>query len=267
MPRICASSLLLLLIAAMSLRAEDSELKQTALKSVQEYTIHPADKPDAQFQLVTEPLVRFATQNIDEGDILIWTRQGRPEVAAQVFQLDVGNNKIWLHEFQSLSSEPIVLERGGTPIWSPAEKGMTWNTLPADFAPGQTAPLRLTQMKQLARRFTGVEQSPGVENRVEDLKDFELRMKPKEVFRYASKESGTADGVVFYFAQEDRTDPELLLLIEAATVDGQPAWRFACAPLSCWSMQLNLDGKEAVSIPSRYLKSSPTEPYHIWGWN
>jgi hypothetical protein len=88
-------------------------------------------------------------------------------------------------------------------------------------------------------------------------------MKPREVFRYTSPDQGTIDGAVFYFSQTDRTDPELLLLIEADDAGG---WRYACAPLSCWSMRVMLDGKPALSIPSRYLKSQPGDTYHIWRW-
>lgn len=254
------------LLTSVHVQGQPTDLQEVALRSVKDYVIHPAASDETEFKLVTEPVVRFNIESIAEGDILIWTRNGRPEVAAQVFQHESGGNKIWLHEFQSLSSEPIVLKRGGQTLWSPDEKGMAWTTLPADFAPAESPVARLRQMKQLARRFTGNEQTPGTVGDVNNLKSFEMRMKPREIFRYASPENGTTDGVMFYFGQEDRADPELLLLIEAETANGKSGWRYACAPLTCWPMQVMLDGKEVVSAPNRFLKSAVNEPYHVWRW-
>jgi len=254
------------LIAALPLAAQENDLKQVALKSVQDYVIRPARESGAAFELVAEPIVRFTELKIDEGDVLIWTRDGRPEVAAQVFLFGDGANKIWLHEFQSLSSEPLVLQRGGRTLWEPSEKGVAWTRLPADFAPADSPAGRLTQMKRLARRFTGDEQTPGVTNDSENLKNFEMRMKPREVFRYASPGNGTTDGAVFSFVMENRADPELLLLIEAHVTDGQAGWRYAVAPLSCWPMQIMLDGEEIASIPNRLQKSTASQPYHVWVW-
>lgn len=242
-----------------------ADLKRVALESVEGYLIHPEGEPSVAFELVKEPVVRFTTSGIDEGDIFLWTREDRPEVAVQVFRLGTQDSYIWLHEFQSLGSGPLVLMQEGRAVWKPDSAGVTWQELSNTTVPVKSPSGRLTQMKALARRFTGQEQTPGVGNSPE-LKNFELRMKPREILRYDAPGQGVVDGVVFYFAQEDLSDPELLLLIEAFESEGKTGWRFACAPLSCWPMQVQLDGKEAVNIPNRYLASKETDPYHIWGW-
>jgi hypothetical protein len=252
------------LLASLPVVAQEKDLAETARKSVQDYVIRPAGDSAAAFDLVADPVVRFTEIRIDEGDVLIWTRKGRPEVAAQVFLWGDEPNKIWLHEFQSLSSEPIVLQRAGRTLWEPTEKGVAWTALPAEFAPAESPTVRLTQMKRLARRFTGNEQTPGVGGDAENLKEFEMRMKPREVFRYSSPDNGAVDGAMFSFVMENRADPELLLMIEADANGG--GWRYAYAPLSCWPMQILLDGEEIASFPNRLLKTTASQPYHVWEW-
>ena len=254
------------LLWALSGFSQDKDLKQVALKSLDGYVIHPAASDEVEFKLVPEPVVRFAVASIDEGDVFIWTRAGRPEVAAQICHFDFGGSGMWQHEFSSLSSEPIVLRKGSQTLWRPDVKGVTWTKLPADFTPADTPAARLTQMKSLARRFTGNEQTPGTSSDAKNLKNFEMRMKPKEMFRYESPENGTTDGAIFYFGQEERADPELLLLIEAEVTDGTPGWRYAVAPLTCWPLQVMLDGKEILSLPNLLNRTIYNEPYHNWRW-
>jgi hypothetical protein len=262
-PRICG----LILGLAAAAGAEEPDLKVLAVSSVANYQIRTSGETPRDLKLLTEPVIRFTTNSIDEGDVFLWTDAGRPAAAAQVFQLETEPGQhIWLHEFQSLAAGPLTLADDAQTLWSPASRGAEWKTLPADALPPASRPLRFTQMKQLARRFSATEQTPGLA-RGDEYLPFEMELKPREVYRYESPEQGVVDGAVFWLAKIGESDPELLLLIEAAKDEqGTMNWRYAAAPLSCWPMQLRLDEATVQDIPNRFLASKTDDPYHIWHW-
>ncbi|MBS0203342.1 MAG: hypothetical protein JSS49_10615 [Planctomycetes bacterium] len=216
-----------------------------------------------EFTRQEQPIIRFTTNGIDEGDIFLWTEQGRPALVGQVFRLKNVEDGLWLHEFQSLSRVPFTLRRAGNELWSPKTKGVEWHTLKTDLVPSESERIRLTQFKQLAREFTGAEQTPGISDGP-DLKNFGLTMKPREAFRYQSKPHDVLDGIIFWFTQEENTDPELLLLIEAVPNQKADSWRYALARLSCWPMQINHKGIRVADLPNLLNKTGKSDPYHIW---
>ena len=247
---------------------DDERLKETALRSVESYVISIPGEDDRSLELHREPVIRFTTDSIDEGDIFLWTDAGRPAVAVQVFRLEESPGQyLWLHEFQSLADGPLRLSSDGELLWHPEQGGLKWQMIPADSPPSTAAALRLSQMKQLARRFSASEQTPGLKTNTDQLTNFELELKPRQILRYKAPQHGTIDGAVFWMTKNGESDPELLLIIEA--FEGEQArsgWRYAAAPLTCWPVQLRLEDQQTVDIPNRYLSSLPTDPYHIWPW-
>jgi hypothetical protein len=85
----------------------------------------------------------------------LWTFKGRPAVVACIFSTHrPGDPLQFCHAFDSLLSEPIVVERGGQRIWYPARSGIEFPSVPDAPAPEQSAVARLRQMKSLAGQFT-----------------------------------------------------------------------------------------------------------------
>ena len=242
--------------------AAEPDLRAIALDSVKDYVIERAEGEALEFTRLEQPIIRFTTNGIDEGDIFLWTQQGRPALVGQVFRLKNVEGGLWLHEFQSLSSEPFILRRAGKELWSPKTEGVEWHILKTDLVPSEVDRVRLTQFKQLAREFTGAEQTPGISEG--DLKNFGLSMKPREAFRYQSKSHDVLDGIIFWFTQEDKTDPELLLMIEAVSNQKANSWRYALARLSCWPMQVDHKGTRVADLPNLLNKTGKSDPFHIW---
>ncbi len=251
------------LLASSVVSAAEPDLKAIALDSVKDYVVERPGTDGLEFTRVEHPIIRFTTTGIDEGDIFLWTEQGRPALVGQVFRLKNVEGGLWLHEFQSLSSEPFTLRRAGKEVWSPKTEGVEWRTLKTDLVPAELERVRLTQFKQLARDFTGVEQTPGISDG-QDLKNFGLTLKPREAYRYQSKSHDILDGIVFWYTQEENTDPELLLLIEAVSKEKVNSWRYALARLSCWPMQVDHKGIRIADLPNLLHKTSKSDPYHIW---
>ena len=88
-----------------------------------------------------------------------------------------------------------------------------------------------------------------------------LRRLPQPLSRYSSEEAGIVDGAVFALSQG--TDPEALLVIEAAEKDtGPDAWRHTLARMSSQSMRFYLDEQEVWSVEGYWRNPrSKTDAY------
>jgi len=81
------------------------------------------------------------------GVIAIWTRHGRPEAMASIFQW---NDDI-CHEFGSLSrSNKLVGRNKSDVIWSPKASGVDFRDVPDAPSPAADRTARLRQMKRIA---------------------------------------------------------------------------------------------------------------------
>lgn len=242
--------------------AEEPNLKAIAFDTVQNYVIEPAESR-GEIQRIEQPIIHFTTYGIDEGNIFLWTERGRPALAGQVFRLKNVEKGLWIHEFQSLRTKPFTLSRDGREIWKPKSAGIEWRTLTTDLIPSETERGRLTQFKQLARDFSGVQQTPGLDEG-SSTKEFVLTMKPREAYRYQSKANQILDGVMFYFTHEENRDPELLLLIEVASDATRNSWQFALARMSCWPMQVDYQGNRVADFPNVIDKTVPSDSFYVW---
>ncbi|MCI0359298.1 MAG: hypothetical protein L0211_12540, partial [Planctomycetaceae bacterium] len=154
------------------------------------------------------------------GDVFVWTREGRPEVVAAIF--DYRTNKWIDSELHMLAGGGTVGVRDDRIFWQPDKPGTRFQPIPAAAAPAATAAKRLSQMRSMAREFS-VER-----NHPEQGKD-SLRILSQPIFRYASPALDIVDGAMFVFVEG--TDPEAFLLIEA-TGKEKPTWQFAFARMN-----------------------------------
>jgi hypothetical protein len=135
-----------------------------------------------------------------------------------------------VHDCEAIGRNPIVARRQGTTqnLWYPRTTGVQFADIPGAPPVEVTASQRLRQLKSLAEQF----QSTMVGWKSDDTDREELRMLPRPLYRYETKEGPVIDGAVFGFVMG--TDPESLLLIEAVKEgdgkDGNKAkWQFAFA--------------------------------------
>ena len=112
--------------------------------------------------------------------------------------------------------------------------GRPWAPLPDAPAPAASKPRRLTQMRQLARRFQAGKLR---ESQEPDMQ----RLLPQPIYRYQNMEAKVVDGAVFTFVEA--TDPEALVLLEAVSDADGGQWRYAVARMTSSPTRFLLDGE------------------------
>jgi len=198
------------------------------------------------------PVLRWANipRTTEDGTLFIWTAQGRPEVALCIFIKEKHGPGIhYGTEFQSLSRQGLVVKRDGRRFWYPTTPGVEFRSVPDAPAPAETAKRRLSQMKMLARRFSGTAEGAG-----------SLRLLPQPVYRYESKAPDLLDGALFAFVFG--TDPELLLLLEAVPVHDRHEWQYAFARMYTGPLEARYGGKTVWRIP--VAPKGASHPYYIF---
>lgn len=207
---------------------------------------------------IEQPLLRWdnPVSNVPDGTLFLWTdRQARPVAIVQVF-IAAGTDDLWLHEFQSLLDGPFELRRTDQSVWKPGRAGIAWRPLPDSPAPVDSKAGRLTQMRQLAKRFSA-------EDDFEGKSRWELRLMPTPLHRYggADNDSTILDGGLFAYAHG--TDPEALLMLEARTSKSGPAWFYALAPMTGYALRIKDRGTEVWAIDARKPPFQREEPFFI----
>lgn len=245
-----ASLLLISLVSAAAIgRADDvpapaperSERLDYLTEKAKAMRVHPVDKPDALYRLQESPLFRWQNPiSGADGAIFVWTGGGRPTLLCKTHVND--KNQMYVRSFTSLSREPFVLT-GDTPArWNSPQAGTTPAKVSDVAPPAGTENARLVQMRGIARRYqiqsVWGEQQSG---------EWELRLLPTPMMRYASADAGVIDGAVFGFAQG--TNPEAVVVIEAVRGKEGDEWQSAPARLSGYAIRGSFDGEKILDTP------------------
>lgn len=205
---------------------------------------------DTPLEASGESVLKWSNPDVGRvyGNVYVWTRRGRPLVAASIYQ--------WFHPYQSLTIEltsltetPLQAQHDGRMVWDAQSEGLMWRDLPGD-APARSRTLRLIQMKRAVQRFEATldderTDQQGV-NRV-------LRPLATPIYRYPN--DAALDGALFAFVVG--TDPELLLLVEGA----DEAWRYGLARMNRDALSVMLDGALIERYEHLEKLSDPLRPY------
>ena len=200
-------------------------LHEVYLQEASDYDFYLDAQKRQALKLRREPVMCWTSQGDFNGEVYVWTHQGRAEVVGCIFSAPGGQNgRRILHEFHSLAPQPIVTgtDRGGSG-WQPQEAGVALEPIPEAPGPAGTEARRLTQMRDLARRYRA-----HVER---ENSNWELRLLPQPLYRYelTEKDSPIVDGAVFAYVWTAGTDPEVLLVIEARHTENGVSWYHAIA--------------------------------------
>jgi hypothetical protein len=142
--------------------------------------------------------------------------------------------------------------------WTPEKTQVEPNPFPGVAAPEAKEPLRMRQMKDLARRFAAHEFWDPDNSR------FEMRLLVQPVLRYRDPASRIHDGAVFVLAHG--TNPEVILLIEALgdTLEAS-RWHYSLARLGSAELHVALDGKEVwVQGRTPGVVGQSSDPYWLF---
>lgn len=237
---------------ARSREDESAQRLARMVKTAAEYEIVGGNELETAAEILREPLLRWSNplRESDDGALFLWTLDGRPAVAACVY--NVGDTVIE-HELQSLDSRPLRTTRRNMAVWTPARGGVEFKPVPGTpEAPAATPVRRLTQMRNIMREFTA-----GFGR---DQWRHELRLMPQPLYRYGTGEDELVDGALFAFAEG--TDPEILILLEArGTAKDSREWRYAVARMNMSDLDLKHAGEVVWRVAPWDRRLDPREPY------
>ena len=223
---------LLLLGAALSedppARQQDAKksawLHELYLREASAYEFYQDPAKRQKLELRREPVMRWSSDADYQGEVYVWSHRGRPGVVGCIFSAPQGDSaRRVMHEFHSLAPQPLVAgARGGTG-WLAQEPGITLQPVADAPEPADNEARRLTQMRELARRFSA--------HMASSESKWELRLLPQPIYRYerTDDDSPIVDGAVFAYVWTIGTDPEVLLVIEARRTDNGVYWQAAPA--------------------------------------
>ena len=184
-----------------------------------------------------EPLAALRWDNNERGSelglTLLYIGRGRAEAVCCIYP--------WtgqlVHDFGSLSRGPLEARRNGDVVWSPDKPGVEFRSIPDAGKPEETPAARLRQMKSLAGRFRA--RLLGWKGNNSDRQ--ELRMLPRQIYRYEKPTGTVTDGAVFAFVMG--VDPEALLLVETVSAQDGPRWEYAFVRRTSGELEGRLDDK------------------------
>src|SRR5579863_6525238 len=133
-------------------------------------------------EMQPEPVLRWpnAVRGTPEGATFVWTLDGRPEAIACIWQ-----NGSLSNAFHSLGDGKVIAQYGGRTVWHSEKPGLELKQVPKSPPPADSAIKRLSQMKDVARRFTC---------RLTEAKGEELRLLPRPLYRYKTDRPELFDG-------------------------------------------------------------------------
>ena len=214
-----------------------------------------------------EPI--FKWQNLTNqggqlGAIYVWTREGRPEVVGTMFSQREKNQRKVVHEFHTLAASVLTVDspKGLDRNWVP-KGSLPMKPLSKAPAVAETPVRRMTQMRSLAREFTGYTQG-GTER-------IELRLAPQPLIRYQPTRSDVLDGAIFAFLSSAAgTDPEVMLVIEARKADEkavETTWHLGIVRFTDRDLVVTRDDTELFSSIRNISQKATIEDGYKWTHN
>jgi len=185
---------------------------------------------------------RVGTPRVQHGAVFVWTHKGRAEVIGTVFSQTIGAaSPSMYHEFHALSTEPITAIRDNVVHWDVQQAGIEPKLVPDAPEPSPTRPLRMIQMREMARRFSGYSINY-------DDKRWDLSLLPQPLHRTDEGHPVVLDGAHFTMVSTAGTDPEILLVIEARQLDDHWRWHYSVCRFTDLKTWVSLDDKTIWSF-------------------
>ena len=231
---------------------EKTQLLNSMKRRAAEYEMYLGTDRKTKLSLLPEPVLRWANpvSGVKDGTVFLWTAADRPVIASSIFSY-MPSRPVWIDQFQSLSESPLIAERRRRVVWYPSQAGIELKPLLDVPPPAKSAPLRLRQMRAMARDFTA---SVNWEGR----SHYELRLLSRPLYRYGKPDTEVVDGTLFTFAQG--TNPEVLLLLEAHRGKTNLEWQYALAPMTSYAVEAKYKGTRVWVLPAR-SHGVPNKPW------
>jgi hypothetical protein len=203
----------------------------------------------------SQPLLRYSDETrgrdaLTNGvlDAGVWRlgEQGRPTaiVTIEIYRYRE-KGALLTYEFVSLAPSPFEMKSVRGPQWIAPNSELKMNRLEDAPAPADSPRARLTQMRQLSRRFTAHEEL-GKDK-------FECRLLSQPIDRYDDQNAGIQDVALFVFA--NGTNPEIGLLLECSA----ERWSYGMFRLGSAALFARFDDKLVFEMPriTQYPSAAP----------
>jgi hypothetical protein len=225
--------------------AEASETAAFARTEAAHWKLSIDSSPPQQLELRSDPVLRWSNPAVGRvyGSVFLWTSEGRPVAAASIYRWYAPYTQRTA-EFVLLSDRPVVAEREGRKVWTPAAGQVSFQPLDGAETPDASSRKRLAQMRRLAGEFVPELTDKRV---VGDGTQQQLRLLDKPIYQYGAGPDGLIEGALFAFVVG--TDPEVLLLVEARESRGKSAWHYALARMNRDAMRVRRNEREVWSVP------------------
>lgn len=236
-----------------TLPAADETLQLQFLKEqAATLIVKRSDAARSPLAMTADPVLRYSNPlgggQAGSGATFLWLDRTKP-LAAVSLSIRASDHHAYI-EGTSLSAEPLECLRSEALFWSPTTRGQPAQRLDDASPPAESKALRLSQMREIARRFSAATFTQAGART-------ELRLMSTPVYRFSDEASGVLDGALFAFAVSN--DPELLILLEAVHSAGGNAahWQYSLARMSSRKEVVQLDEREVWSVENFY--SLPAE--------
>jgi hypothetical protein len=226
---------------ALSEKDKAEQRMKFMIQALEKYEAeYPGDPPQIS-RLHPKLLLRWSNPltTIRDGALVVYTRGGRPDV---VCEFHIHNESKFGHEFSPIRYEAMKLKRGEQTVFAADNGWFKFQDLPDAPRPADKAAQRLSQMRQIAERFTVVDLF-GRDG--DELQHYVLRLMPQPVYRYEEADE-KVDGAMFVFAQG--TNPEAVVLVEAIGEGKQARWRYGFAPTTMYEVTAHVGGEEGPVV-------------------
>jgi hypothetical protein len=214
------------------------------------------------FELKPKPLMHWqnTVRQQEQGAMYVWFDGELPAVITSIFTYEYGGMVFCKHECISVSDKPFSAKIGNIPVWAPKSAGTEWKVIDDAGEPADSLPRRLTQMRSIARQFSGKVTNPEGEAT-------KLELLPQPLLRYQAPQQNVIDGAIFSLAVV--TDPELLVVIEAFKNKEKVIWRYCALRSHYWQVDLARNEAPVWNAPLKfelqsavfYQAPSAFEPY------
>jgi hypothetical protein len=228
-----------------SARAKSQRLLQLHTDDAASYSIYRDERRTQKLELVREPVYRWTNPTRvggQVGEVFVWTYRGRTEVVGSIFSHPSGDGRrVVCHELHSLSLAVLVVDREASEHWVPVAPGVDMKPVAGAPTPAGNAAQRLTQMRGVAREFSGRSLS-------DQGQAWELRLLPQPLYRDEhSADPDVLNGALFTLVSSAGTDPEIILLLEARKSQSGTQWFYGAARFSDMNLWLKHKGNEVWS--------------------
>lgn len=209
--------------------------------------------------LKANPLIRYSDQEraLTQSSLWVWHRDEVPVLFCKVERVTRPDSPrhAWQFCCSPALDQKVDVEWNREFRWRAKEVGVRWTPFADKSAPGNKPALRLSQLKALARQFSG-----EIENsRTRDRETMRLLAQP--LYRYASAKQGILDGAVFGLTSNG-TNPDTLLLIEAVSEATGSPWRYAVVGMSGDAVEIARSGQTVWQKP---FTNGPGD-HRSWLW-